>query len=136
MKTFFLLLALLLSLAATRAATVTLAWNASATPGVQYRVKWGFASGSVNQTHIVEAGTGLTTTIEEPWAAGSIVYFTAYAWNAGGESVASNEVQYTVPFPTPTPAPTATPMPTPAPPTNLRQILEQVLSWWRERFLS
>lgn len=125
-----ILLILILSLGTAGAAQVTLVWNASTTPGVQYRIKWGFASGQVNQTHVVETGFMLTTTIVEPWAPGTTVYFTAYAWNEGGESGPSNEVSYTVPLVQPTP----TPVPTPEPPTNLQRVLEAVWNWlnrWR-----
>jgi hypothetical protein len=124
---------LLASLAAAPAVSITLAWNPSATPGVQYRVKWGFASGAVNHTHPVEAAFALTTTIEEPWAPGTTVYFTAYAWNEGGESGPSNEVSYTVPL-APTPTPTPTPVPPPEPPSNLRRVIEAVLNWWRNQW--
>jgi hypothetical protein len=42
-------------------------------------------------------------------------YFAAFAYNAAGESLASNEVQYVQAAPVPTPSPTATPTPTPSP---------------------
>jgi hypothetical protein len=120
------LLLLLLALASSQAASITLNWDASATPNVQYRVKWGFASGQVNQTHVVEAGSLLAATIEEPWAPGSTVYFTAYAWDEGGESVPSNEVNWTVPLELP---PSPTPRPKPEPPGHLRKMMEAAWNW-------
>ena len=104
---------------------VTLAWDASTTPDVNYRVKWGFAPGVAD--HRVEAGPSLSVDINEPWPLGSTVYFTAYAYNAAGESGPSNEVAYVVPMPTPEPTPT--PAPLPQPPTNLRILIEAVLGW-------
>lgn len=130
----WILLGICLLAAQARAAMVTLAWDASPTPGVSYRVKWGFASGTVNQTHVVEAGTGLTVTITEPWAPGTTVYFNVFAWNEGGESLPDGEVSWTVPIevPTPTPIPSPTAMPTPEPPSNLRIILDVIISWIRD----
>ena len=85
------------------AGAVTLAWDASATPDVVYRLKWGFASGSINHTHVVDVNTALTATVDEPWPIGVTVYFTCYAVNdSGDESLPSNEVAYQVPIPTPT----------------------------------
>lgn len=140
------LLAFLLFASFAHAATVQLAWDASITPGVLYRIKWGFASGAVNHTHVVEVGANLTTIIEEPWAPGVTVYFTAYAYNEAGESGPSDEVSWMVPMPTPTPTPepsatptplpTATPLPTPEPPTNLRIILDAIFTWFRNLFPS
>lgn len=97
-------------------ASVTLSWNASSGPDVAgYRIKWGFEQGGP-YFNVVEAGWALILTIDEPWPMGSIVYFTAYAYNSIGlESGPSNEVQFAVPIPTPEPSPTPEPMPTPTP---------------------
>jgi hypothetical protein len=131
MKTFLILI---LTLTLGQAASVTLAWNASVTPNVQYRLKWGFASGSVNQTHVVEAGSELMATVEEPWAPGTTVYFTAYAWNEDGESVPSNEVNWTVPL---EPPPTPTPRPKPQPPGQLKKMMEEgVWNWFHRKIFS
>jgi hypothetical protein len=113
------------------AAVVRLAWMAtSPTVDAGYRVKWGFTQGGP-YNHVVEAGTSLNATIEEPWPLGSTVYFTAYAYNSSGlESGPSNEVSWLVPIPTPTPAPEPSP---PSPPSNL-QFLEAIVRWFREFF--
>ena len=140
------LLAFLLFASFAHAATVQLAWDASPTPNVLYRIKWGFASGPENQMHIVEAGPNLTVTIDEPWAPGNVIFFNVYAYNEAGESLPDGEVSWMVPMPTPeptpipsatptpTPLPTATPMPTPEPPSNLRIILDALISWFRNLF--
>jgi hypothetical protein len=128
MRTLFIFL---LSIAMASAATVRLAWNASPSPDVDgYRIKWGFAQGGP-YPHPVEAGQLLTVTIDEPWAAGTHVFFTAYAFNVAGESLPSNEVEFVVPMPTPVPTPTPTPAPTPAPPSNLQLFLEAIARWLR-----
>jgi hypothetical protein len=125
-----ILLILLLFMALAPAASVTLRWDASATPNIDgYRVKWGFNQGGP-YNHPVEAGQLLTVTIDEPWPTGMPVYFTAYAFNAAGESLPSNEVEFIVPMPTPIPTPT--PAPTPAPPSNLQLFWEAITRWWRE----
>lgn len=139
-----LVIALLL-LSSVASYAVSLAWNASPTSDVVgYRVRWGFAQGGP-YPNMVEAGSALSITIEEPWPLGSTVYFTAYAYNTLGiESLPSNEVAYSVPIPAPTPTPTPaptptatpsptpvpTPAPTPAPPSSLRLLLDAIARWW------
>ena len=96
---------------------VTLAWDPSVTPPDVhgYRLKYGTQPGLYTDDRDV----GMATKAEVTGLAPGTYYFAAFAYNAAGESVASNEVQYVQPAPvstpSPSPAPTSTPIPTPTP---------------------
>ena len=81
---------LLLALYAARAASVSLAWDASASTNVvAYRVYWGHASGAY--TNDVQVGNVLTATVSN-LVAGCSYYFAATAVDDSGlESDYSNE---------------------------------------------
>lgn len=90
---------------------VILAWNASPTPNVSYRLKYG--TQPQQYTVVQDAGTQLTATVNS--LSPGTYYFAAFAYNVDGESGASNEVVYVQAAPTPTPTPTPVPTPTPTP---------------------
>lgn len=83
---------------------VNLAWDASPTPGVSYRV---YQSVGTNTAFSVARETGTTTSAAFIVTVPTRFYVTAF--NANGESTGSNIITFT-------PAPP----PPPAPPTNLR----------------
>ena len=79
---------------------VILAWDPSVTPPAVngYRLKSGTEPGVYN----VVQYDGTDTWVELKGLAPATYYFAAFAYNAAGESVASNEVQYVQASPTPT----------------------------------
>ena len=107
------LCAVFLAASIAQAADVTLAWNASITPGVTgYRIHQGTSTGTY--TTIKDVGSGLTTIITG-LTPGQRYFFAASAYDGfGQQSGFSNEVNYLVPLPPPPVAPTSlrvTPVP-------------------------
>ncbi len=82
---------------------ITLAWDPSLTPPPVngYRLKYGTQPGIY--TVVQDVGTAIQAEITG--LAPGTYYFAAFAYNAAGESVASNEVQYVQASPSPTPTP-------------------------------
>ena len=112
---------------------VTLAWDPSPTPGVQYHLYYGPISGQ--QTIFEDAGTKTTWTVKD-LPPGIPIYFVARAYieigNQVAESGPSNEVVYTQPVPTPTPPVTPTPTPSPTQSAGFvtREVWRDVYGWW------
>lgn len=93
LRVALLCLGLFPSLAA--AASVQLAWDASAGPNVSgYRLYYGTDSGVYADT--VDVGLALTGTVAN-LTPGQAYFFAVKARNAAGESPFSNEVAYTIP---------------------------------------
>jgi hypothetical protein len=80
-----------------RQRTVTLTWKASTTAGANYNVYRRGSSGSVK---LNSAPLGATTYVDRTVQSGQTYYYVAKAVTANGaESIASNEVQVTIPSP-------------------------------------
>ena len=85
-------------------ATVTLAWDPSAaTNAVNYKLYYGPASGSYNNS--VSAGLATNVTVGGLTPGGAYYFAATVTDSAGLESVYSGEVSYTVPMPVTTYAP-------------------------------
>lgn len=79
-------------------ATVTLAWDASPSPGIaKYTVYYGPSSGTYTNT-VITGGTNTTLTVSN-LTRGATYYFAATASDATLESDYSNEVSYRPPTP-------------------------------------
>lgn len=104
-----ILLILILSITAfvslAQSAQVTLAWDASPTPGVTNYVVYASQSASMTSPIVTSAGTNLTGTVTI--AMGTQWYFRATAQKGGLESLPSNQVSYIAPT-------------SPSPPGNVR----------------
>lgn len=76
--------------------SVTLKWDASLEPDIDhYNLKWGFIQGQ--EDHVINAGSGISYTVVEPWSVGMTIYFVCTAVNVSNlESGPSNEVSYMV----------------------------------------
>jgi len=73
---------------------VTLAWDADVdTSTLGYNFKLGFTPGGENQ--VINVGNVLIYTVQ--LTSGTTYYFVVTAYNANGESLPSNEVQYLAP---------------------------------------
>jgi hypothetical protein len=87
-KAFLTLLFLTLT---ARASTVTLAWDPSPTPGVDYKV---YAKANAEAYAAVVQTSGLTATVTFDQSKTNSWYVTARSWTNNVESVPSNEVVY------------------------------------------
>jgi hypothetical protein len=101
---------------------VSLAWNASTSPGVNYFVYRGTTSGGPYTKLNSTAQSALTYSDSTVLAGATYYYVTTVVNSSNVESSYSNQMSVSIPAatPTPTPAPSPTPAPTatPAPPAQ------------------
>jgi hypothetical protein len=119
MKNLFIVLTILVACAQSLAAShnVSLAWNASTSPNVNYFIYRGTVSGGP-YTKLNSTAQSALTYSDSTVLAGTTYYYVTTSVNSSNmESGYSNQMSVTVPNPAPvsTPVPTPTPTPVPAP---------------------